>query len=125
MGQKAETSNARRARRAERTVRHYSRVAGYRGKADYEADIADLMTDLRHFCARGGLDLDEMAERSRRHYTAERKEGSNKRRRRKQGKEAKCPRCGARLEYSPDQDGSCDWRCSHCGWSQHVPPERR
>ena len=35
--------------------------------------------------------------------------------------EARCPCCGGRIEYSPDQDGSCDYRCIHCGWSQHVP----
>ena len=36
-------------------------------------------------------------------------------------KEPKCPNCGSRLEYEPDQDGACDWHCPKCGWSQHVP----
>ena len=120
MDRKAETSNAHRAKRAEQIVRHYSRVPRYRGQADYEADITDLMTDLRHFCARGGLDLDEIAERSRRHYTAERKQGSNRERTRKQGREPTCPNCRGRLEYEPDQDGACDWYCHRCGWHQHV-----
>ena len=125
MDRKAEPGNAHRAKRAEQIVRHYSRVPGYRGQADFQADITDLMTDLRHFCAGSGLDFDKMVERSKRHYTAERKEGSSKRRRKKPGKEPRCPRCGGELEHFPDQDGSCDWRCAHCGWSQHVPAEGR
>ena len=35
--------------------------------------------------------------------------------------EAKCPCCGGRIEYSPDQDGARDYQCPHCGWSEHVP----
>ena len=119
------TGNARRAQRTEQIVRHHSRVPGYEGGADYEADITDLMTDLRHFCAGSGLDFDRMAESSRRHYEAERKEEPSRRRRRKPNAEPKCPHCGRHLECFPDQDGSCDWRCAHCGWSQHAPPERR
>jgi ribosomal protein L37AE/L43A len=37
-------------------------------------------------------------------------------------KEAACPSCGARLEFEPGQDGSCDWYCPKCGWHQHLPP---
>ena len=121
MDQEAETSNSRRAKRAERTVRHYSRVPGYKGEPDYEADIADFLTDLRHFCAGAALDFEEMVERSRRHYEAERKEGPNTRRTSEQGKKPTCPNCSSRLEYEPDQDGACDWFCPHCGWHQHVP----
>ena len=36
-------------------------------------------------------------------------------------KEPMCPSCGSRLEYEPDQDGSCDWYCHRCGGQQHVP----
>ena len=125
MRQEVKASNARRAMRAERTVRHYSRTPGFRGKADWEADITDLFTDLRHFCARGRLDFDEMVQRSRHHYNAERKEESIRRRMRKQAGEPKCPNCGNRLEYEPDQDGACNWHCTKCGWSQHVPAPRR
>lgn len=35
--------------------------------------------------------------------------------------ETKCPSCGSRVEYFPDQDGSCDYQCLRCGWSEHVP----
>ena len=33
----------------------------------------------------------------------------------------RCPCCKAEVEYFPDQDGSCDYQCLHCGWSEHVP----
>ncbi len=125
MARKTAVGNHLRAARAERLVRHYSRTPGFSGKADWEADITDLLADLRHFCARGRLDFDEMVQRSRHHYNAERKEESNRRRMRKQAEEAKCPNCGHRLEYEPDQDGACDWHCTKCGWSQHVPGKER
>lgn len=35
--------------------------------------------------------------------------------------EAKCLCCGEEIESFPDQDGSCDYRCFLCGWSEHVP----
>lgn len=35
--------------------------------------------------------------------------------------EARCPSCGRRVEYFPDQDGSCDYYCTRCSWHQHVP----
>ena len=35
--------------------------------------------------------------------------------------EAQCPCCKGSIEYFPDQDGSCDYQCIHCGWSEHVP----
>lgn len=35
--------------------------------------------------------------------------------------EARCPCCGGRVEYFPDQDGSCDYCCIGCSWHQHVP----
>lgn len=72
MNQQMQTKNSERASHAERTVRHYSRIPGY-GAPDYEADVSDLLTDLRHFCARAGLDFDELYEASSRHYEAERK----------------------------------------------------
>ena len=74
MSQLTQTRNGERASRAERTVRHYSRVSGYKGEPDYEADVTDLLTDLQHFCASAGLNFDELYETSRRHYEAERKE---------------------------------------------------
>ena len=33
----------------------------------------------------------------------------------------RCPCCKGKIEYFPDQDGSCDYQCLHCGWSEHVP----
>jgi hypothetical protein len=33
----------------------------------------------------------------------------------------RCPCCGGRVEYIPDQDGSADWYCTHCGWREHRP----
>ncbi len=120
MAHDAEQSNAERAVRAEQAVRHYSRTPGYSGKADYEADITDLLTDLRHFCVAIGLKFDEIARRSKRHYEAESK-GPNRRRMRNETGKLACPSCGARLDYHPDQDGSCDWECPHCGWRRHDP----
>jgi len=38
---------------------------------------------------------------------------------------ARCPCCKGRVEYYPDQDGSCDWECPNCGWHQHVPARRQ
>ncbi len=35
--------------------------------------------------------------------------------------EARCPCCKGKIEYSPDQDGSCDYACTRCRWNQHVP----
>ena len=35
--------------------------------------------------------------------------------------EARCPCCKGKIEDFPDQDGSCDYQCIHCGWSEHVP----
>ena len=121
MGQKAEESNADRAGRAEQVVRHYSRTPGYSGEVDCDADIADLLADLRHFCAGAELDFEGMVRRSKHHYKAERKAELDKRRRTKRAKEPVCPSCGSRLECDPDQDGACDWRCPNCGWRQHVP----
>ena len=74
MNRQTETKNSERVSHAERTVRHYSRISGYRGEPDYEADVIDLLTDLRHFCTGGGLNFDELYETSRCHYEAERKE---------------------------------------------------
>jgi hypothetical protein len=34
---------------------------------------------------------------------------------------ARCPCCKGKIEYFPDQDGSCDFECTRCGWHQHVP----
>jgi len=121
MGQKAEENNADRASRAERVIRHYSRTPGYSGEVDHDADITDLLTDLRHFCTGAELDFEEMVRRSKLHYEAERKEEASKGRRAKPAKEPVCPSCGSRLECDPDQDGACDWRCPNCGWRQHVP----
>ncbi len=121
MAQLAEQSNSDRAARAEHFVRHYSRVQGYSGEVDHEADITDLLTDLRHFCAGAELDFEGMVRRSKLHYEAERKEGTDKRKRAKRAKDPACPGCGSRLECDPDQDGACDWRCPNCGWHQHVP----
>ncbi|MCK4374143.1 MAG: hypothetical protein KAX19_02405 [Candidatus Brocadiae bacterium] len=35
--------------------------------------------------------------------------------------EDRCLCCGGKIETFPDQDGSCDYQCLHCGWSEHVP----
>ena len=80
MRQRSQEANRARSGRAERVIRHYSRTSGYSGEADYEADITDLLTDLQHFCAGTGLDFDELVERSRRHYRAEKKEKSGNQR---------------------------------------------
>ena len=74
MSQQTQTGNGERACHAERTVRHYSRVSGYKGEPDYEADVTDILTDMRHFCAGAGLNFHELDERSKYHYEAERKE---------------------------------------------------
>jgi len=36
--------------------------------------------------------------------------------------DAVCPSCGAKLDYFPDQDGSCLWECPQCGWHVAEPP---
>ena len=74
MGKQTQTEKGSFTSHAEQTVRHYSRIAGYKGEPDYEADITDLLTDLRHFCAQAGLNFDALFEASRCHYEAERKE---------------------------------------------------
>ena len=126
MAQEVKHSNLDRACRAERLVRHYSRTPGYSGEADHEADITDLLADLRHFCAGNRLDFDDIVRKSRLHFEAERKEGTSKRVGISKGREAVCPGCGSRLECDPDQDGACDWHCPNCGWHQHAPaPDRR
>jgi len=33
----------------------------------------------------------------------------------------RCPCCKGEIDDFPDQDGSCDYQCLHCGWSEHVP----
>jgi hypothetical protein len=35
--------------------------------------------------------------------------------------QTRCPCCGGRVEYVPDQDGAADWYCTHCGWREHRP----
>jgi hypothetical protein len=124
MGQKPHTSAAGKAARAERTVRHYSRVPGYRGEADYGADITDFLADLRHLCRRAGLDFDQMVAMSRRHFEEEGKGRPGRRKTKNPGNEAGCPNCQTRLECDPDQDGACDWICPNCGWHQHVPAHK-
>jgi len=121
MARKTAATDHQRATRAERLVRHYSRTPGFRGKPDCEADISDFLTELRHFCARRGLDFAEIVERSRKHYEAESKERDSKESARNQGGEPRCPNCRSCLEYEPNQDGACDWYCLKCGWSQHMP----
>ena len=39
----------------------------------------------------------------------------------KEKPEAKCLNCGSLPGFFPDQDGSCDWYCTKCGWHQHIP----
>ena len=36
-------------------------------------------------------------------------------------KEAACPCCGGSIEDFPDQDGACDYYCTHCGWHEREP----
>jgi hypothetical protein len=38
--------------------------------------------------------------------------------------EARCPCCKGKIEYFPDQDGSCDFECTRCGWHQHIPSQK-
>ena len=66
--------NSERTNRVERMIRHYSRIPGYKGEPDYEADVIDLLTDLRHFCAAAGLDFDQFNETAKRHHEHETKD---------------------------------------------------
>ncbi len=177
MNEDPKESNSSRAERVERLVRNYCRTPGYDGEPDYEADIVDLLADLRHFCAGAGLDFDELDERAKRHYVAEKKDLNRcnncgklwttdqleriddfwdrvnageimpsgqcpdcgclchrqfsggvmrilvkeRREAKERNGEAECPCCKGSLECFPDQDGSCDYACTKCGWHQHIP----
>ena len=72
------------------------------------------------------IDMTEVRDADRREIQDDDQEGgSSKQIREEPSTEPRCPQCGKSLECFPDQDGSCDWRCSKCSWSQHVPTERR
>jgi hypothetical protein len=45
--------------------------------ADREADVTDLLADLRHYCSAHGLEFKELDRRGYGHYSAERHEGKN------------------------------------------------
>ena len=32
-----------------------------------------------------------------------------------------CPCCEGSIEDFPDQDGACDYYCTHCGWHEREP----
>lgn len=64
------SDNERRAERAYRTILAY----GMEG--DEEEAITDLLTDLRHLSHQYGWTLDELVERSQRHYEIELVEGA-------------------------------------------------
>jgi len=106
--------------RAERLVRNYSRTPGYQGEPDYEDDIVDFLTDLRHFCAGRSLDFEELDEGAERHCVAERREGVHR-----------CAGCGTlwatdELERIDDLQDRVDpgeimpsGRCPDCGAPCH------
>ena len=72
------------------------------------------------------IDITEIREADGREIQNDDREGGpGKQIRKEPSTEPKCPQCGTILECFPDQDGSCDWRCAKCGWSQHAPAERR
>lgn len=61
------SANERRQERAYRTA-----VLPYQeGGQDAEEAVTDLLTDLRHLSEQYGWTLDELVERSQRHYEAE------------------------------------------------------
>ena len=35
----------------------------------------------------------------------------------------KCRFCGGNVEYFADPDGSCDYHCTICTWSEHIPSD--
>ena len=84
------------AARAEKVVKHYSRVPGYEGEADWMADVTDLLADLRHFCQAHGLDFDELDGLAERHFEAE-----------MAGEDEE--------DYTPLPSGGSGWVCPECG----------
>lgn len=65
---------AERARQAVEDHQHVAELAdGIVGKflPDPEANVIDLLTGLRHYCGRAGLDFDALADQSWDHYMAE------------------------------------------------------
>ena len=57
---------------SERSARGESVVIGYAGEADdNEANINDLLTDLRHWCHASELDFDKAVKASQYHFAAE------------------------------------------------------
>jgi len=89
--QNPQTSNDLRAFTAAEMVKYYSLDSNYRyGEPDYEADIVDFLTDLRHLCERLNLDFEELCRLSQRHYEAEREEEEAKIR----SNARPCPYCG-------------------------------
>lgn len=78
MNQKPQAANAGRAGPVERVVHDCSRRPRYSGEPDYEADVTDLLTDLRHFCVGAGLDFNRLSETAKRHYEAEKNDDVNR-----------------------------------------------
>lgn len=62
------TPNARNEKRADRA---YRAVLAYGIEGDEEEAVTDLLTDIRHLSDQYGWTLDELVERSRRHYDSE------------------------------------------------------
>jgi hypothetical protein len=66
------TENEQRAERAYRTLLAYGKYAN--GDEDVEANMTDLLTDLRHLSDQYAVDWDDMLARIDLHYTAETQE---------------------------------------------------
>jgi len=57
----------------ERAARAAEKVKGYAGEKadDVEADVVDLLADLRHYCDAVGLDFGRLNRTARHHHEAE------------------------------------------------------
>ncbi len=64
---KLTVSNEERATRAENALTFYEDVP--------EANVTDLLADLRHYCDRAGIDFDGAVQDSEMHHAAEKQEG--------------------------------------------------
>lgn len=66
----AKDVNEERASRAALTMQYYSCVSGNDGEPEQET-LTDLLTDLRHFCAQAGVDINQAFRLAEMHYEAE------------------------------------------------------
>lgn len=67
----SEPTNEDRANRIDDTLKHYTKTCKGDSYVDEEDDSADLLTDMMHWCARGGLDFDHLLATARMNYGAE------------------------------------------------------